>query len=62
MAGRPCIPIDLDTVIYYKTLGYTQKESADMLGIPYRTFKNFLKRSNLRKCDLITEISGKETY
>jgi hypothetical protein len=33
MAGRPYLQVDEENIIYFKNLGYTQAESADLLGI-----------------------------
>ena len=57
MAGRPITQVDVENVIYFKSLGYTQEESADLMGIPTRTFKRILKNKNLRDCDLKTDLS-----
>ena len=60
MAGRPYLQVDEENIIYFKSLGYTQAESADLLGISYRTFKRILQTQRLRDCDLRTDLSDNQ--
>jgi len=60
MAGRPNIQVDEDNIVYLKSLGYTQEESADLLGIRFRTFKRILQTHRLRDCDLRTDLTDNQ--